>query len=219
MDGDYLRSVFPELLDGLRITAMATGLGMVLAVVVGLLLACVQVLRVPVLRHVVAGWILFIRNTPLLVQLFFLFYVLPRYGVLIDALTLGIVALGLHFSCYTAEAFRGGFLSVPKGQWEAARTLNLSTFTTLRTVILPQAIPPVLAALGNNLISMFKDSAVLSAITVLELLGVTRKLASTSFQYTTLFTVMGAMYLALALPASFAIRAIERRISRKGARS
>ncbi|GGM69556.1 ectoine/hydroxyectoine ABC transporter permease subunit EhuD [Dactylosporangium sucinum] len=219
MDRDYLRSVLPELLDGLRITAIATGVGMVLAVVVGLLLACVQVLRVPVLRQVVAGWILFIRNTPLLVQLFFLFYVLPRYGVLIDALTLGIVALGLHFSCYTAEAFRGGFLSVPKGQWEAARTLNLSTVTTLRTVILPQAIPPVLAALGNNLISMFKDSAVLSAITVLELLGVTRKLASTSFQYTTLFTVMGAMYLALALPASFAIRAIERRISRKGARS
>ncbi|WP_238009883.1 ectoine/hydroxyectoine ABC transporter permease subunit EhuD [Dactylosporangium sp. AC04546] len=219
MDWDYLRSVFPELLDGLRITAIATGVGMVLAVVVGLLLACVQVLRVPVLRHVAAGWILFIRNTPLLVQLFFLFYVLPRYGVLIDALTLGIVGLGLHFSCYTAEAFRGGFLSVPKGQWEAARTLNLSTVTTLRTVILPQAIPPVLAALGNNLISMFKDSAVLSAITVLELLGVTRKLASTSFQYTTLLTVMGVMYLTLALPASFAIRAIERRISRKEARS
>ncbi len=218
MDYGYLRLVLPELLDGLKITVQASIFGMIIAVVLGMLLASVQVLRVPVASQFATSWIFLIRNTPLLAQLFFLFYVLPRYGILLDALTLGTIGLGVHFACYTAEAFRGGFLSVSKGQWEATQVLHLSTFVTLRSVILPQAIRPVLPALGNNLLSMFKDSSVLAAITVLELVGVSRKLASTSFQYTTLFTFMGLTYLALAYPASLGLRAIERRLAAKEGR-
>lgn len=213
MNWDYLRKVHPELLDGLLVTLQATALGMVLATVLGLLMAIVQVLRIPVARQVVAVWILVIRNTPLLAQLFFLFYVLPRYGLLLDGVAVGTVGLGVHFSCYTSEAFRGGFLAVPRGQWEASHMLHLPRRTTLRRVVVPQAVRPIVPALGNSLISMFKDSSVLAAIAVMELLGTTRRLASTSFQYTTLFTAVGVIYLVVALPASLAVRALERRLA------
>ena len=217
-DWAYLRSASPELLHGLRITLEATLAGMAIALVFGLILACVQVMHIPVARQIAVAWIFLIRSTPLLVQLLFLFYVLPNYGVLLDALTLGIIGLGAHFSCYTAEAYRGGFLSVPKGQWEAARVLNLPRMTTLWSVILPQAVRPVVPVLGNSFISMFKDSSVLSAITILDLLGESQRMASTSFQYTTLFSAMGLIYLLLAYPASLGVRAIERRMA-KGVRA
>ncbi|MBO9522381.1 MAG: ectoine/hydroxyectoine ABC transporter permease subunit EhuD [Nocardioidaceae bacterium] len=219
MNLDYLASVDGVLLDGLRLTVVATLLGAAIALVLGLLIACVQLARVPVLFQAITVLVIVIRNTPLLGQLFFMFYVLPRYGIRLDALTVGVLALGVHFSCYAAQALRGGFLAVPRGQWEACSVLGLSRTTTLWKVVLPQALPPVVPTLTNLLISMFKDSAVLSAITVLELLGTTRNLASTSFQYTTLFTAMGLMYLAIALPASLAVRRLEHRLSRRTARA
>ncbi|RNL62518.1 ectoine/hydroxyectoine ABC transporter permease subunit EhuD [Nocardioides marmoriginsengisoli] len=219
MDLDYLQSVFPELLGGLRVTVVATLLGAAIALVLGLLIACVQVFRVPVVHQVVTVLVLAIRNTPLLAQLFFMYYVLPRYGIRFDAFTIGALALGLHFSCYAAQALKGGFLAVPKGQWEACQVLGLGNLTTLRSVVLPQALPPVIPTLTNLLISMFKDSAVLYAITIMELLGTTRNLASTSFQYTTLFTAMGLMYLVIALPASIGVRRYERRLNDRTVRA
>lgn len=211
MNGEFLIGAIPAMLEGLRITVLATLCGGGIAFVLGLFIASVQVLRIPLLSPVITGIVLVIRNTPLLAQLFFLFYVLPKFGISFPALLIGIIALGLHFSCYAAEALRGGFAAVPRGQWEAARVLGLPTVTTLWRVILPQAIPPVIPTLANQFISMFKDSAILSAITVLELLGTTRNLAAVSFQYTTLFTAMGLTYLAISLPASLAVRALERR--------
>lgn len=219
MNGAFLLEAIPAMLEGLRITVLATLAGGALAFALGLLIASVQVLRIPVLSPVITGVVLVIRNTPLLAQLFFLFYVLPRFGVSFPPFLIGVMALGLHFSCYAAEAFRGGFTAVPRGQWEAARVLGLPTVTTLWRVILPQAIPPVIPTLANQFISMFKDSAILSAITVLELLGTTRNLAAVSFQYTTLFTAMGLTYLAISLPASLAVRALERRHSRREVRN
>lgn len=219
MNGAFLIEAIPAMLEGLRITVLATLTGGAIAFVLGLLIASVQVLRIPLLSPVITGIVLVIRNTPLLAQLFFLFYVLPRFGVSFPPFLIGVIALGLHFSCYAAEAFRGGFTAVPRGQWEAARVLGLPTVTTLWRVILPQAIPPVIPTLANQFISMFKDSAILSAITVLELLGTTRNLAAVSFQYTTLFTAMGLTYLAISLPASLAVRALERRHSRREVRN
>lgn len=211
MNGEFLIGAVPAMLEGLRITVLATLCGGGIAFVLGLFIASVQVLRIPLLSPVITGVMLVIRNTPLLAQLFFLFYVLPKFGISFPPFYIGIIALGLHFSCYAAEALRGGFTAVPRGQWEAARVLGLPTAITLWRVILPQAIPPVIPTLANQFISMFKDSAILSAITVLELLGTTRNLAAVSFQYTTLFTAMGLTYLAISLPASLAVRALERR--------
>jgi len=209
----YLWNVHSQLLGGLRITVQATLIGMGIAVLLGLLIAMIRLLRIPVLRQLSVGWIVLVRNTPLLAQLFFLFYVLPSYGVKLNAYWLGTIGLGCHYSCYTAEAFRGSFAAVARGQWEAATVLGLSWRTTFAKVVLPQALPAVVPTLGNYLISMFKDSSILSAITVLELLGTTQALASQSFMYTTLFTAMGLTYLCIAYPASIGVRRLEKRLS------
>ena len=209
----YLWSVHAELLDGLRITLQATAIGMILAVMLGLLITTIRTWRIPVLKELAGAWIVLVRNTPLLCQLFFLFYVLPNYGVKLNGYWLGTIGLGLHYSCYTAEAFRGGLAAVPRGQWEAARVLGLRGRTTFGRIVLAQALPPTVPVLANYLISMFKDSAILSAITVLELLGTTEALASQSFKYTTLFTALGLIYLCIAYPASIVTRQLEKRLS------
>lgn len=219
MNGQFLLDSIPTLLDGLRVTILATLAAAALAFALGIVIASLQVLRVPVASQALSLVVLVVRNTPLLAQLFFLFYVLPRFGVSLPPFAIGVIALGVHFSCYAAEAIRGGLLAVPAGQWEAARMLGLSRTVTLARVVLPQAIPPVIPTLTNLFVSMFKDSAILSAITVLELLGTTRNLAAVSFQYTTLFTIMGLAYLAISLPASLGIRVLERRITGKEART
>ncbi|HLJ60121.1 MAG TPA: ectoine/hydroxyectoine ABC transporter permease subunit EhuD [bacterium] len=212
MDIGYLWHSVPLLLRGLVVTLEATGLGMAIASILGLVIAVVRLLRVPVLARMMDVYILFVRSTPLLVQLFFLFYVLPWYGITLSAFAVGMWGLGMHFAAYTAEVYRAGFEQVPKGQWEAARALNLGPGHTLALVIFPQALRPIVPALGNYLISMFKDSSLLATITVYELLGVTRQLAAESFQYTTLFTAMGAIYFLLAYPSSLAVRYAERRL-------
>ncbi len=215
MDFRYLLSALPLLLQGLVVTVEATVLGMVLAGALGLLIAVIRLLRLPIVSRIMDFYILFVRSTPLLVQLFFLFYVLPWYGLTLSAFGVGVWGLGLHFAAYTAEVYRAGFEHVPKGQWEAARALSLSTVDTLTLVVFPQALRPVLPALGNYLISMFKDSSLLATITVYELLGVTRQLASATFQYTTLFTALGALYFLLAYPSSLAVRYAEARLGRR----
>jgi polar amino acid transport system permease protein len=214
MDLSYLASVSPQLLQGLVVTLEATAVGMAIAALAGLAIAVARLLRIPVLSPMLGFYLLFTRNTPLLVQLYFLYYVLPWYGIRFDAFTVGVIGLGLQFSCYTAEVYRAGFESVHRGQWEAARALNFSTGQTLSLIILPQALKPTVPALGNYLISMFKDSSFLATITVYELLGTTRQLATLSFHYTTLFTALGVSYIVLSYAASLAIRRVELRFSR-----
>jgi polar amino acid transport system permease protein len=112
----------------------------------------------------------FIRSTPLLIQIFFMFFVLPKFGIAMPAFLTGVLALGLHYSSYCAEVYRAGLENIPRGQWEAALALNLSPSRTYRDIIIPQAIPPVVPALGNYLVALFKETPLLSAIAVLELM-------------------------------------------------
>lgn len=214
MNFGYLLEVAPQLAHGLSITVEATAVGMTLASVLGLIVAAVRLLRIPILGRVFGLYVLFFRNTPFLIQLYFLFYVLPEWGILLSAKEVGILGLALQYSAYTAEMYRAGFESVPKVQWEAAHALNFTRVQTLRLIILPQALRPILPALGNQLISMFKDSALLAAITILELFGTAQELASVSFQYTTLFTAVGFIYLALSYPASLGVNYLQSRFGR-----
>lgn len=161
-DWNYVVSVLPALLDGLRITVIATVLGSVVALVLGLVFAVLLRGPAPV-RIVVRALVEFVRSTPLLVQVFFLFFVLPQFGVVLGALVVGVIALGLHYASYNAEVYRAGIDAVPRGQWEAATALSLPRSRVWTGVILPQAIPRVLPALGNNVISMFKETPLLSA--------------------------------------------------------
>jgi polar amino acid transport system permease protein len=163
------------------------------------------------MRLSVAAFVEFIRLTPLLVQLFFVFYVLPLYGVTLDAELAGVLVLGLHYSTFTSEVYRAGIGAIHRGQWEAAAALNMPTRLAWVRVILPQAVPPMIPTLGNYLIGMFKDVPTLSIITVYELLSTAKLLASQSFRYFETFTMVGVIFLGISYPASLLVRRLERR--------
>jgi polar amino acid transport system permease protein len=155
----------------------------------------------------------FIRSTPLLVQIYFLFFVLPDFGIRLSPLTTGVLALGLHYSAYTAEVYRAGIEGVPKGQWEAAIALNMKPWRIWHAVILPQALPPVIPAMGNYLVAMFKDTPMLAAITVLELLQTAKLIGAESFRYLEPLTLVGLLFLAISLLSSRLIHTLETRFA------
>jgi len=215
-DWSFALEILPTLGSALVITIQATVLGMLVAVTLGLVLAMLRRSRLRVVSLPAAFFIEFVRSTPLLVQIYFLFYVLPLTGVQMSPLMTGIVALGLHYATYCAEVYRAGIEAVPRGQWEAATALNMSRWRTAVGVVLPQAIPPVVSALGNYLVAMFKDTPLLSAITVVELLQQSKMIGSSTFRYTEPLTLVGLLFLALSLVAAWGVRGLEARLQRYG---
>lgn len=215
-DWSFALEILPTLGSALVITIQATVLGMLVAVTLGLVLAMLRRSRLRLVSLPTAFFIEFVRSTPLLVQMYFLFYVLPLTGVQMSPLMTGIVALGLHYATYCAEVYRAGIEAVPRGQWEAATALNMSRWRTAVGVVLPQAIPPVVPALGNYLVAMFKDTPLLSAITVVELLQQSKMIGSSTFRYTEPLTLVGLLFLALSLVAAWGVRGLEARLQRYG---
>jgi polar amino acid transport system permease protein len=210
-DWDYTFEVLPAILKGLLVTLQATVLGSLLAYVLGLVFALLRRSRVRLVSTVVWLFMEFVRSTPLLVQLFFLFYVLPLVGVTLSPMVTGVLGLGLHYATYTAEVYRAGIEAVPRGQWEAATALSLPTRRVWTAVVLPQAIPRVLPALGNYTISMFKETPLLLAIGVLDIVGAAEEEASLAFRYVEPITIAGVLFLLLSYPASLLVRYLERR--------
>lgn len=213
-DWSAVADFMPHFWDGVLVTLQALVLGSLISFSVGLIWALA--LRAPTrfVRWPVGIVTEFVRNTPLLVQLFFLYFVLPEWGIQFSALTTGIVAIGLHYSTYTAQVYRAGIEAVPVGQWEAARALSLPYGRTWTAVILPQAIRRVIPALGNYVIAMLKDTPLLAGIGVLELLQRSRLEAAQTFQYTEALTVVGVAFIVIAYPSSLLLRALERRLVR-----
>ncbi|MEU3192064.1 ectoine/hydroxyectoine ABC transporter permease subunit EhuD [Streptomyces sp. NPDC006992] len=208
--GDFM----PRFWDGVLVTLQALVLGSLIAFALGLVWAMAQRSPLKAVRWPVMVVTEFIRNTPLLVQLFFLFYVLPEWGLTLSALTTGIVGLGLHYSTYTAEVYRAGIDGVPVGQWEACTALSMPRGRTWSAVILPQAIRRVVPALGNYVIAMLKDSPMIAVIGALEMLGQARQFTSVTFLPTEPITVVGIAFIVIAYPASLLTRALERRLVR-----
>lgn len=207
--------ILPEMLWALRITIAATFGGFVIAVIIGLALALMRRSRIKAVSAGSAAFIEFVRNTPLLVQLFFLFYVLPEVAnIAWSAFAIGIIGLGLHYSTYLSEVYRSGIDAIPRGQWEAAKALNFSKLQTWRRIILPQAIPPILPIMGNYLIVMFKETPLLSAITLVELLATAKNIVSESFRGFEAYTLMGILFLLLSYPSSLLVRRLELRLNR-----
>lgn len=209
-DNAFAIEIIPALLVGFKTTLLLTGAGMLIALILGLVVAVLRRANVPVLSPLLGFYVSFIRGTPILVQAYCAYFVLPTVGVQFDALTTGIIVLGVNYSAYTAEVYRGGIQEVPTGQWEAATALNLSTPVTWMRVILPQAVGTTIPMLGNYLILMFKDSAVLSAITVVELLAVAQRIGSANFRYLEPLTIAGLIFLVVSFLASSGVRALER---------
>lgn len=210
-DWAFAWSLMPKLIDALGITIVATILGMALAMALGLLWAVMRKSKFKLVYWFATTVVEFFRCTPLLVQVYFLFYVLPDAGLRLTPLQTGILALGIHYSTYLAEVYRAGIDSVPKGQWEAAEALNMRNVHMFRSIILPQALPPVIPAMGNYLIAMFKDTPMLSAITVLELLQTAKIVGAETFRYIEPLTLVGALFLILSLISMRMIRFLEKR--------
>ena len=213
-DWAFVWQIMPTLLEGLKITILATVLGAIVAAVVGLVLAVARRSPNRLVSRPVVFLADFIRGTPLLVQLYFIFYVLPDIGIRLSPLTAGVIGLGIHYGTYTAEVYRAGIDNVPRGQWEAARATNLSIRQTWVHVVLPQAIPPMIPALANYFIAMFKETPLLSAITVLELMNQAKSVANSSYRYIEPITMVGVFFLVISLISVVALRFLEERFAR-----
>lgn len=215
-DWAFVLEILPMILSAAKVTLLATLLGSILAILVGLSFALLRRSKLVLLR-IVTYWIVeFVRSTPLLVQIFFLYYVLPEFGISMSPLLTGVLALGLHYGAYLSEVFRSGIDGIEKGQWEAARALNLTTYDTYKDIVLPQAIRPMIPATGNYIIAMFKETPQLSAITLLEMLQVAKIIGSENFRYLEPFTMVGILYLVFSLVAAYGIHCIERRFPKEG---
>ena len=211
----FAMQIFPVLLSALKVTIYATIVSFVIACVGGLLLEMGRRLRVWPLRWLVIAFTEFVRTTPPLVQLYFIFYVLPLYGVSLSPFLSGTIGLGLHYSTYLAEVYRTGIDAVPKEQWEASRALNFSRAQTWTRIIFPQAIPPMIPIFGNYLLDLLKMTPILSAITVVEVLEQADIIGSYYFRYIEPYTIAGFMFFVLSYLGVVVFRRIELKINRR----
>ncbi|MFE1103969.1 ectoine/hydroxyectoine ABC transporter permease subunit EhuD [Nocardiopsis alba] len=196
----------PDLLAGLGMTLQITAISYLMALALGLAIAIVR--RVPIIGSLLHFVMEFIRTTPLVIQLVFVFLLAPST---VSGMTVGVLVLGVHYASYTAEVYRSGIEGVSKGQWEAARALSLPATRTWGAIVLPQAIRKVIPALGNYLIAMFKDTPLLFAIGVAELLTEARRVGSADFQIVEAFTMVGLLFLLVSIPSAIVIRRLEKR--------
>ncbi|MBK4217152.1 ectoine/hydroxyectoine ABC transporter permease subunit EhuD [Paracoccus caeni] len=210
-DWDFAISITPTLLQGLKITILATVLGAIVAAVLGLVFAILRRSTNRLISRTTGFVVEFIRGTPLLVQLYFIFYILPDFGLRLPPLTAGVIGMGLHYATYFSEVYRGGIESVARGQWEAARAGNLNPRQTWVHVILPQAIPPMIPAMANYLLAMFKETPLLTAITVMEMMSQARSVANTSYRYVEPMTLVGVFFLIISIFSVFGLRWLERK--------
>jgi polar amino acid transport system permease protein len=156
-----------------------------------------------------------IRGIPIIVQLFYIYFVLPDLGISLTAVQAAIIGLGIAYSAYQSENFRAGIEAIDRGQVEAAQSIGMGWALTMRRVLLPQAFKIVLPPYGNIMIMMLKDSSQASTITVAELALQGRLIASSTFQNTTVFTLVAALYLCMSLPLIFLVSRLEARFGRR----
>ena len=212
----YTISILPIILIGLTVTLKAAAAGFAIAMALGLVFALLRRSRLKVISWTTAFVVEFLRDTPLLVQLFFLYYVLPNFGIVLPAFLTGALALGLQYAAYTSEVYRGGIEAVGRGQWEAATALNLTRMQTYRDVIIPQAIPRIVPAMGNYLVAMIKETPVLSVITVLEMMGLANMIGERTFEYLVPLTLVGLIFLLLTLICSAGLHRLQKAVPKAG---
>jgi polar amino acid transport system permease protein len=212
----YTTSILPIILIGLTVTLKAAAAGFSIALVLGLVFALLRRSRVTPISWTTAFIVEFLRDTPLLVQLFFLYYVLPDFGIVLPAFLTGALALGLQYAAYTSEVYRGGIEAVHRGQWEAATALNLTRMQTYRDIILPQAIPRIVPAMGNYLVAMIKETPVLSVVTVLEMMGLANMIGERTFEYLVPLTLVGLIFLLLTLICSAGLHRLQKALPKAG---
>ncbi|MDD6221433.1 MAG: amino acid ABC transporter permease [Lachnospiraceae bacterium] len=189
------QSFFQILIPGIKVTIPLTIISFALGLLIALFLALVQIANVPVLKQFALVYIWFFRGTPLLVQLFIVFFGLPSLGIVLDAFPAAVITFALNSGAYNAETLRSAILAVPKGQTEAAELVGLTYGQTMRRIILPQAFPIAFPPLFNSLIGMVKDTSLASSITVIELFTKAQQIAARTFEPFVLYLEAAAIYL------------------------
>jgi polar amino acid transport system permease protein len=205
----------PVLVQGVWLTILVTIGALILSTLMGVFWALLGVSGVPLLVGTSKTVITLIRGIPILVQLFYIYFVLPDFGISLTALQAAIIGLGIAYSAFQAENFRGGIQAIDRGQTEAAQSLGMNWFTMMRRVILPQAIKVTLPSFGNTVIMILKDSSQASTITVAELALQGKLIASSTLKNTTVYTLVALLYLVMSIPLILWVRHLERRYSRK----
>jgi polar amino acid transport system permease protein len=205
----------PILVQGLRLTVLVTVGSLVLSTLLGLVWALMRVSGNAVLAGIAKAVVNVIRGIPIIVQLFYIYFVLPDFGISLSAVEAAIIGLGVAYSAYHSENFRAGIEAVDHGQIEAAQSIGMGWWLTMRRAILPQAFKIVLPPYGNIMIMMLKDSSQASTITVAELALQGRLIASSTFQNTTVFTLVAALYLCMSLPLIWIVSRLEARFGRR----
>jgi polar amino acid transport system permease protein len=204
----------PILAQGAVVTVQVFACGLVVATLLGLVWALMRVSGVRFLVEFSKALINTIRGIPILVQLFFIYFVLPDVGIQLSAFQAGFLGLGFAYSCYMAEVFRGGIEAVDPGQVEAAKSLGMGPAMTLWRVVLPQAFKVALPPYGNTCIMLIKDTSQASIITVTELSFQSKVIAASTFKNAEVFTLVAVMYLVLCVPLIMAVGKLEKRFGR-----
>ena len=208
----------PILLEGAVVTLKVTVLSFVLSSVIGLVFALMMVSQSKAISRTGYTVVNIIRGLPIIVQLFYIYFVLPDFGVQLSAFQAGVLGLGIAYSAYQAENFRAGIQAVQQGQIEAAESIGMRGAMIMRRVVLPQAFRIALPPYGNTLVMMLKDSSLVSTITVAEMTRAGQLIASSTFENMTVYTLVAVLYLAFSLPLSYGLRQLEARLgTRKNA--
>lgn len=209
------RDFLPILLQGALTTVGLTVCALVLSTVLGLVLAVMRFSGVGPLKWISVTFVNVIRGIPILVQLFYIYFVLPEFGIELTAFQAGAIGLGIAYSCYMAENFRAGLEAVDKGQVEAAHSIAMPWALMMRRVILPQAFRTVLPPYGNTMIMLLKDTSQASVITVAEMTFKGKLIASSTFENLTVYSLVAILYLCLSVPLILLAFYLERRFGKR----
>ena len=212
----FLQRVLPSLWEGTLITLQLASVSLLLGVVVGLPLGALRVYGSPWAQRLVRVYITIFQGTPLLVQLFIVYYGLPQIGLTLDRFPAAFITLGLNSAAYQAEYLRGALLAVGEGQMTAARAIGMSKFRAIRYIILPQALRLVLPAWSNEVVSMIKYTAVVFLVAVPDLMGQAKIMSSKYFAPIPVYLTVAVFYMVLVGITYFILRAVERRVGVPG---
>ncbi len=201
-DWSFAFEILPVLLQAAGYTVLVTAASFCLACILGVPIALGRASTMPFLRASVGFFSEFIRSTPILIQIYFVYFTLPQIGIVIPALATGLIVLSIHYATYISEAYRAGIASIPRGQFEAAESLAIPKFKAFVLIVAPQAVVPIIPALGNYLVSLFKETPLLSAIAIVEVLQRAKIIGSETFRYTEPITIVGVIFLVLSIASA-----------------
>ena len=214
MNWDYIINVFPRFVDATLMTLALSFWGILLSLIIGTICAVISTYQVKSLNWLVKSYIELSRNTPLLIQVFFLYFGLSKVGIKLDGFTCGVIGLAFLGGSYMAEAIRGGLEAVSKGQIESALSIGLTPFQAFRYVILPQSFAISMPAIGANCLFLMKETSVISAVAVAELMFIAKEIIGMDYKTNESLFLLVIFYLIILLPMSILIRYLEKRTRR-----